>query len=181
MKARGLPFMTDVRKQAVTGVVPPQQAEAIIREVWPSVTATPTVASLARVLMRSRIGAPLGWLLLAPIYFKKLLAPAPGMARLAVRYTLTNRRLMIQHGLKPQPVLQVSLSDIDDVRIQKDSTDDFYGSANLEILHKGEVKLTLPGVKNPESFRHAILNSVKAWVPGKAAGPFVPAKAAAAT
>jgi hypothetical protein len=174
-----MPYMTDIRKQVVTGVVPPELAEAIIREVWPSVTGIMLpVANMAKVLMRSRVGAPLGWLMLAPLYFKKLLAPAPGMSWLAVRYTLTNRRLMVQQGLKPRPVQEVPLADIDDVRILDNTRDDFYGAATLEVLLNGQVKMTLPGVKGPDSFRHAIINAVKAWVPGKATGPFVPAKAA---
>jgi hypothetical protein len=176
-----MPSMTDVRRQAVAGVVPPQLDEALIRETWPSVATVPAVASAARLLMQSRIGAPLGWLMLAPIYFKKLLAVGPGLGGLAVRYTLTNRRVMIQHGLKPRPTKEVALADIDDVRIVKDSNSDFYGQATLEILSKDQVKLTLPGVKGPESFRHAIHNAVKAWVPGKAKGAFVPAKPAAST
>jgi len=36
--------------------------------------------------------------------------------------------------------------------------------------------LRLAGVPEPESFRHAILNTRNAWVPGKAATmPFIPA------
>jgi hypothetical protein len=173
-----MPAMADMRKQAVTGVIPPQLDEAVIREVWPSVTASPAAAGLARVLMSSRIGAPLGWLLLAPIYFKKMLALGPGMSGLAVRYTLTNRRLMIQHGLKPRPAREIALADIDEVRVRTDSNSEYYGAATLDIVSKDQVKLTLPGVKGPESFRHAIINAYKAWVPGKATGAFVPAKSA---
>ena len=32
--------------------------------------------------------------------------------------------------------------------------------------------------RNVEGFRHAVINAVKAWVPGKATGPFQPAIAA---
>ena len=36
----------------------------------------------------------------------------------------------------------------------------------------------MPGVPEPEGFRHAVINAVKAWVPGKAAmDGFVPASA----
>jgi hypothetical protein len=70
------------------------------------------------------------------------------------------------------------LAEIDDVRPQAGSYDSFYRTATLEILSKGQVALTLPGVPNPESFRHAIVNAYKAWVPGKAeTGHFVPASA----
>lgn len=162
--------MIELRNQAVTGLVPPQQGEALIREVWPSVAATPAAASLGRALICSIVGAPLGWLLLAPVYFAKLL---PFVAK---RYTLTNRRVMIQRGLKPKPSREVPLVDIDDVRVQRDANSEFYRAGTLEILAHGKVALTLPGVPEPESFRQAIVAAYKAWVPGKAAAPIVPAK-----
>jgi hypothetical protein len=163
----------DMRQQAVTGVVPPQLGEARIRQTWPSVVAYPFPARLGRMLLSSRIGAPLAWLLLAPLYFKKILP------FLATRYTVTNRRVMIQRGLKPKPVQEVALADIDDVRIQKDDNSAFYLAATLEILSKGQVVLTLPGVPEPESFRHTILNACKAWAPPKdlPGFKFVPASA----
>jgi hypothetical protein len=132
----------------------------------------PAVAKLGRALMRTIILAPLAWLMLAPFYFKKIL---PGLAR---RYTLTNRRLMIQTGWKRHPSEQIALADIDDVRLNPDSYNPFYRTGTLEVLSKGRAALTLPGVPNPESFRHAIVNAYKAWVPGKAeTGKFIPASA----
>jgi hypothetical protein len=164
--------MMDSRRQAVTGLAPPQLEEAIIRVVWPSVAAFPGPASVGRMLMSSMILAPLGWLMLAPLYFLKVL---PGFAR---RFVLTNRRLMFQKGLHLNPVQEVALADIDDVRIQKDNNSDFYRSANLEIISKSQVAMTLRGVVGPEAFRHAILNTCKAWVPGKASmDEFIPASA----
>jgi hypothetical protein len=168
----GMGTMTDGRKQAVTGLVPPELGETTIRVVWPSVATAPAVASLGRALMRTIVLAPLAWLLLAPFYFKKIL---PG---LACRYTLTNRRLMIQKGWKRKPSQEIALTAIDDVRLQPDSYDSFYRTANLEVISKGQVAMTLFAVPNAESFRHAIVNAYKAWVPGKAdTGHFVPASA----
>jgi len=45
------------------------------------------------------------------------------------------------------------------------------------VLGKGQVKLTLTGVPEPEAFMHAIKNACIAWVPGKAQQmlKFVPA------
>ena len=48
--------MTDRRTQTVTGLVPPQLDEAVIRVVWPSVSAFPAIASLGRALMGKRVG-----------------------------------------------------------------------------------------------------------------------------
>ena len=165
-------IITNGQTQAVTGLVPPELGETTIRVVWPSVAAAPKLARLGRSIMGTIILAPLAWLMLAPFYFKKIL---PGLAR---RYTLTNRRLMIQKGWKRKATQQVSLAEIDEVRVQPDSYDRFYRTANLEIVSKGRVVMELPGVPNPESFRHAIVNAYKAWVPGKAeTGKFIPASA----
>jgi hypothetical protein len=112
-------------------------------------------------------------MLLAPLYFKKIL---PFIAR---RYTLTNRRIMIQRGLKPVPIQEVALADIEGVRVPEGSFDPFFETGTLEIIVKGQVALTLTGVPEPEGFRHAILNACAAWVPGKGnmVGAFIAASA----
>lgn len=161
-----------VPRQAVAGLMPPQLGEALIREAWPSAVSHPAMAGLAQKLIRTIVLAPLGWLLLAPSLLKLLLPFAPKR-----RYTLTNRRLMIQDGFRPRPVQEVALADIDEVRLVPDSYNPFYHAGDLEVLSKGQVVLKLPGVLEPEGFRHAVVNSVKAWVPGKASGPFQPASA----
>jgi hypothetical protein len=158
-------------RQAVAGVMPPQLGEAMIREAFPSV-AQSGLSVLASKLQRTVILAPLGWLLLLPLFLKKI-APF-----LCTRYTLTNRRLMIRRGLKPKPVREIALADIDDVRLVPDSSNAFYRCGTLEVLAKGQVALTLPAVPEAEGFRHAIINAYKAWVPGKADNAhFIPASA----
>jgi hypothetical protein len=187
-------------RQAVAGLMPPQLGEAMIREVWPSVLAYahgPSKAAAA--LMRTIILAPFGWLILGLGVFPiavgladvTLLVLPPGWLLLIPafrrkfgrsfqvcrRYTLTNRRLMIRKGLRPSTREEVPLSDIDDVRVVPESLDAFYRAGDLEVISKGQVVIKLPGVPEPESFRHSILNAVKAWVPEKAKGPWVPASA----
>jgi hypothetical protein len=165
--------MVDVRHQAVTGVVPPQQAEALIREAWPSVARNHGVAGLGQALTRTIVLAPLGWLIMSGLYFGKLL---PVFAR---RYTLTNRRLMIRKGWAGKVAHEVALGHIDDVRVQTDGNSTFFRAATLEIISKGQVVLTLPGTPEPDSFRIAILNACNAWVPGRVGKvmPFLPASA----
>ncbi len=150
----------------VHGVVPPQLQEALIREVWATVAAQPIVASLARQLIRSVVFAPLGWLLLAPLWAKRLLGFLPGLGFLTVRYTLTNRRLMIRTGMKPRTQAELPLDQIASVRIRTDVNSRFYLTGDLEILRDdGSVALTLRGVPEPESFRQAILQAREAWGP----------------
>ncbi len=158
-------------RQAVTGLTAPQTGEAIIREIRPSVAAHPAVSGLAQKLTGTMILAPLAWLVLAPLFVMKYL---PFVSR---RYTLTNRRLMIQRGLKPRPIQEVALAEIDEVRIMPDSNNAFYRSATLEILSHGKVVMDLPGVAQPEGLRHAILNAYRAWSPHPANLPFIPASA----
>jgi hypothetical protein len=162
-------------KQAVTGLVPPQVAEAHIRTRWRAVSGISAGASaLAARLIRTVFLAPAGWMLLAPLFLLKI---APFVA---CRYTLTNRRLMIQRGLKPKPTHEVALADIDDVRLVESSYSAFYRAGTLEVISGGQVKLTLTAVPEPEAFRQSILNAVMAWVPGKAGKtlPMIPASAA---
>jgi hypothetical protein len=163
-----------ISRQAVAGLTSPQTCEALIREAWPTVVdANAGLAALGKKLIRSIFLAPLGWMLLAPLYFKKIL---PYIAR---RYTLTNRRIMIQRGLKPVPVQEVALADIDEVRLPEGSFDPFFETGTLEVIVKGQVALTLTGVPEPEGFRRTILNACAAWVPGKGSivGAFIAASA----
>jgi hypothetical protein len=156
----------------VTGVVPPSVREALIRTVRPTLLGIqPAAAALAKRLVRSVVLAPLGWLIQGPLFAMKF---GPMFAR---RYTLTNRRLMVRHGLRGTPGEQVNLADIDDVRFDPTKVDAYYLSGDLDVVSNGKVVLSLAGVPEPEGFRHAILNAVKAWVPGKAKGPWVPASA----
>ncbi len=160
-------------RQAVAGLMPPQLGEAMIREVWPTIMdAQSAIASLGSRLIKTIVLAPLGWLLNGLLFGKKF------MPVLCKRYTLTNRRLMVRRGWKPAPIHEIALKDIDDVRLVADSYEAFYRSGDLEVLSGGKVVLKLTGVPEPESFRHAIVNTVKAWGgPDKLKGPFVPASA----
>jgi hypothetical protein len=160
-------------RQAVAGLTPPQLGEAMIREVWPTVrNVSAGIAGLSATLMRSVLLAPLGWMLNSLLFGRKF---APFLCQ---RYTLTNRRLMVQRGWKPAPTHEVALKDIDEVRLIADSYDAFYRSGDLQVLSGGKEVLKLIGVPEPESFRHAIVNSVRAWGGAdKLKGPFVPASA----
>lgn len=159
-------------KQAVAGLTAPETEEARIREVWPSVARVPAVANLGKLLNNTIILAPLGWLLMSAVYFSKVL-PIVG-----VRYTLTNRRLMIRQGWKGTPRQEVPLSEIDDVQLDPATVDNFFRSADLTILRAGSSPLTLKAVPDAEAFRHAILDARNAWAPGRVKSlPFISASA----
>ena len=162
----------DIRQQAITGVVAPELGEACIRQCWPSVARSSAVAGLGKTLTRTIILAPLAWLLMAGVYFGKLLPFA------ACRYVLTNRRLMIRRGWGGKVTYEIPLDQIDDVKLVTDGNSTFFRSGNLEILRNGTTALTLVGVPEPDSFRHAIFNARNAWAPGRAKSlPFIAASA----
>jgi hypothetical protein len=169
--------MPDDRQQPVTGVVPPQHAEAKIREAWPSVARSPAVANLGRLLTRTIVLAPLAWLLMSLLYFAKVM-PVTGR-----RYTLTNRRLMIRKGWSGKVGGEVPLAEIDELEVRTDANSDFFRAGTLEVISGGQVRLRLPGTPEPEAFRVAVLNACNAWVPGRTSKkvPFIPASATTAS
>jgi Bacterial PH domain len=164
--------MADSQAFPISGVVPPELAEARIREIWPSVARMPFVAGLGRSLTRTIVLAPLAWLVMSIAYFGKLM---PVLMR---RYLLTNRRLMVRVGWSGKPSAEAPLDKIDQVRVVTDANSDFFRAGTIEIVNGAHVILTLTGVPEPHSFRWAILNARNAWVPGKSKTlPFIPASA----
>ena len=163
--------MLDQRKQAITGLTPPESSEALIRQFWPTVAANPTIAGIGRILTNTIVLAPLGWLLMSLVFFGRF---APFVAK---RYAVTNKRVLIRKGLTGKPGPEVPLSEIDDVRVVTDANSDFFRAGTLEIISGGQVRLTLPGVPEPEGFKHAIINACNAWVPNRKRGPFIAASA----
>ena len=155
----------------MTELLSPEERGTRIREIWPTVARVPAVANLGKLLNNTIILAPLGWLLMSGLYFSKVLPIV------AVRYRLTDKRLMILRGWKGSISQQVALADIDDVQLDPESIDQFFRSADLKVIRNGEVAMTLTAVPDAESFRHAILDSRNAWAPGKVKQlPFIAAK-----
>ncbi len=152
---------------AVTGMMPPQMAEAIIREVCPSVIgsrAAAPVGRLIQVLSDTIVLRPLAWLLLLPLFVKNI---TPFLGK---RYRLTNRRLMILRFGLQKPYREIALADIETLRLEPDSSNSYFRAANLEVVSKGQVAMHLLGVREPESFRLAILNACNAWAPTRPKG-----------
>jgi hypothetical protein len=140
-----------------------------IRIVWPSVARTPMLAGLGKMFTKTIVLAPLGWITMALPYFSKIL-PFIG-----IRYLLTDKKVMIQRGWTNSISEQVALTEIDEVLLDKESVDDFFRSADIEIINDGKVLMTLTAVPDAESFRHAILAARDAFAPARRKLPFISA------
>jgi hypothetical protein len=58
----------------------------------------------------------------------------------------------------------VKLEDIHDVRLDEKTIDPFLVTGTLEILgDKQQLLMTLTGVPEPNGYKEAILNAVRAW------------------
>jgi len=149
--------------------------ERRIREVYRATDGVcPPLARLGAALVRTGLLAPLGVLLLAPLWLLKF-APFCGCQR----YTLTNRRLLIRRGWRPYIVREMPLSEIAEVRLELSQIDGYFLSAPLQIVDRqGQVRLTLPAVPEPAGFRQALLAAQRAWgLPADTVvGPFLPAR-----
>lgn len=143
-----------------------------VRLVWPTVARMPAIANVGKMLTNTIVLAPLGWLIMAGAYFGKLL-PIIG-----VRYQLTDKQIMIQKGWIGTVSESVALADIDDVKLDPASIDQFFRSADIQIFSGGKVAMTLTAVPDAESFRQAIMHVRNAFAPGKVKQlPFIPSSA----
>lgn len=144
--------------------------ETNIREVFMALDGVNSpIAVLGARLVSSLLLAPIGFLLLGPLFALKF---APFLCK---RYTLTNRRLLIQRGWKPAVSQEIALSEIRDVHLDETRIDTYFLSAELRILgDAGKILLTLPSVPEPAGFRLAILDAARAYgvSASKVIGPF---------
>lgn len=149
--------------QAIAGVSPAQTKETTVMTVWPSNAAF----ALGRVLGQAydwrfpdiyflRIGRLIA-LLSIPIalalYFFRVLPI------LGVRYTLTNRRVVVYRGLILKEEKAVDLDRFDAIDVEVLPGQSWYEAGDL-VFKLGNVEtFRLAGVSRPETFRHTILKA----------------------
>jgi hypothetical protein len=86
------------------------------------------------------------------------------------RYRLTNKRLMMLRLGSKSPYRELPLADIETVKLDANSYSNYFRCADLEVISKGQPAMTLRGVRDPESFRLAILNAAGAYAPVRPKG-----------
>ena len=88
----------------------------------------------------------------------------PGACR---RYTLTNRRLIIQHGLTAKDGPSIGLDEFDAIEVAVLPGQDFLHAGELVFQREGKEVFRLRGVSRPEAFRQVCLKARNALIRGR--------------
>lgn len=153
--------------QAITGVYPTSHSEATVMMTWPSIGA-------------SSFGRTLGGLYSIRTGFGNILTIGNLIALLSIpqalllfalnilpwscrRYRITNRRIVVEKGVKGAVDKEVSLDNFDAVSVEVLPGQEWYPCGNL-IFTKNKVEtFRLDGVRHPESFRQACLKTQRGF------------------
>ena len=156
-------------KQAIAGVSPSQVSEANIMTIWPSICAYPSGQFLGRLYdikfpNLNRIFRVGNLIALASIphalflYFYKLL-PKVGM-----RYSLTNRRVVVEAGIEGSEKASVALDNFDEINIEVQPGQEWFKAGDLIFVSGQREVFRLAGVPRPEAFRSQCLKAHMAYV-----------------
>ena len=154
-------------KQAIAGIMPAQIGEATIMIVWPSIAAMSIGRAFGRLYgIRAGFGfVNIGNLIalssipiMLPLYF---FHKAPFWIR---RYRLTNRRVIIERGIRAKPDQYVDLDRFDAIDVVMLPGQEWYPAGDL-VFRRGTIEtFRLRGVQRPETFRQTCLKAHLAYV-----------------
>lgn len=156
-------------KQAIAGVAPAAEREVTVQTVWPSHAMHWFAYFLGEYVYSIewpgiyifRLGNLLALLsvpLILPLYFYYLL---PGFA---VRYRLTNRRVLVLRGMLVEEERSVALDGFDRIEVVVKPGYVWYGVGDL-VFYRGSVEVfRLEAVSQPETFRHTCLKAHLGYV-----------------
>ena len=158
--------------QAIAGVAPVEGVETTVMTVWPSVAGMrllgfPVGKSLGRLLnmkagfyvftvgnLVALLAIPLGLVL----FFKRI---GPFVA---MRYRVTNKRIVVERGLTHQEEKAIEFDRFDTIDVEVDAGDEWYKAGDL-VFKQGDVeRFRLEGVSRPEAFRQVCWKSHQAYV-----------------
>lgn len=164
--------------QAIAGVFPETEGEAIIMETWPTLGATAYgrwwgrryEGALGRITV---FGVPVIALLsiplVLPLYFHMLVPRLPfvlwGWPNPACRkYRLTNRRVVVVQPFGGGEQQTVALDRFDAIDIEVQPGQEWYPAGDL-VFRNGQIEtFRLSGVSRPEAFRETCLKAHQGFV-----------------
>lgn len=155
-------------KQAIAGVAPAELSEVTVMTVWPSIASYPSGRFLGTLyaihwpdVSFFRLGNLLALLSIPhalALYFYRIL---PGVG---VRYRLTNRRVVVERGVKPALDRGIELDRFDAVDVVVQPGQAWFAAGDLIFRRAGVEVFRLDGVSRPESFRQVCLKAHRSHV-----------------
>ena len=154
-------------KQAIAGVAPTQFDEVTVMTVWPSNAAfglgrlLGSLYSINAGFYIFRVGhlVALASIPVAAALFFYRLAPFVG-----TRYRVTNRRVIVERGIKGKEEKSVELDRFDEIEVVVRPGQAWYSAGDL-IFRNGETEtFRLDGVSRPESFRQVCMKARNGFV-----------------
>ena len=150
-------------KQPIAGVSPAELGEVTVMTVWPSIAAYPSGQFLGWLYSWKwpdvyifRVGNLLALLSIPhalALYVYRIL-PWVG-----IRYTLTNRRIVVRRGLTGVDHKSIDLDRFNSIDIDVKWGQAWFHAGDLVFKLNGVETFRLPGVSRPEAYRSTCLHS----------------------
>ena len=154
-------------QQAISGVSPASVKEVTVMTVWPSnakYTLGRMLGSLYAIRFPDILFFRLGNLIalasipIALVLFFMRIAPGIG-----TRYRVTNRRVIVEKGLRSLPEKSVDLDRFNAIEIDVRPGQEWYFAGDL-IFRQGNIEtFRLEGVSRPESFKEVCMKGHLAY------------------
>ena len=163
--------------QAIAGVAPVESAETTVMTIWPSVAGMRFLGIPVGKLLGRLLNIKAGFYIFTVGNLIALLAIPVGIflylqrvgPLVAMRYRVTNKRVMVERGLTAVEERSIAFDQFDNIQVEIDPGDEWYKAGDL-VFRQGEVeRFRLEGVSRPESFRQVCWKSREAFVGVQAA------------
>ena len=156
--------------QPIAGVTPAETREATVMTVFPTLAATEAGRLIGR-LCSVQVGY--GFFTLGKLFALALIPFAIGLFAVSLfpgvirRYRLTNRRVVVQRGLRSIDERWVDFDRFDTIDIEVLPGQEWYPAGDL-VFRRGAVEtFRLAGVSRPETFRHTCLAARRGYLGAK--------------
>ena len=154
-------------KQSIAGVAPAETREVTVMTVFPTLGATPAGRMIGRLC---RVGSSHGFFSLGKLFALLLIPVAIPLFVYTLlpfvicRYRLTNRRVVVQKGLRAVDVRWVDFDRFDAIDVEVLPGQEWFPAGDL-IFRRGAVEtFRLPGVSRPETFRRTCLSTRRGYL-----------------
>jgi hypothetical protein len=154
-------------EQPVAGVTPPEPREETVMVVFPTLAATDAGRLMGRLCS---VQAGVGFFTLGKLFALLLIPFAIGLYVVSLlpgvitRYRLTNRRVIVESGLRGIAERWVDFDRFDAIDVEVLPGQEWFPAGEL-IFRRGPIEtFRLSGVSRPQTFRHTCLAAQRAFL-----------------